>query len=143
MDFEGRGTFMTNYPWLDHYLLSKPGAERDFKPEWQWERYLIRGKMFAAICTPGPQYTLHAGRTMAILKCSPLLAEGFRAQYADVVPGFYSDKRNWNSVYLDGSLPDEVLRDLCDLSYRLVVSKLPKQVQAELTAEAPEKTSRF
>ena len=32
---------MTNYPWLDGYLLSKPSAERDFKVEWQWERYLV------------------------------------------------------------------------------------------------------
>ena len=53
MDFEGRIFFMTNYPWLDGYLLSKPGAEQDFKVEWQWERYLVRGKMFAAVCTPG------------------------------------------------------------------------------------------
>ena len=70
---------MTNYPWLDGYLLSKPGAERDFKVEWQWERYLVRGKMFAAVCTPGPEHKPHAGQTMVILKCDPRLAEAFRA----------------------------------------------------------------
>lgn len=123
---------MTNYPWLDGYLLSKAGAERDYKLEWQWERYLVAGKMFAATCTPGPEHQAHAGRSMVILKCDPLLAEAFRGEYPDVVPGFYSSKRNWNSVYLDGAVPEEVLRDMCDMSYSLVVAKLAKKIQAEL-----------
>lgn len=123
---------MTNYPWLDGYLLSKPGAERDFKVEWQWERYLVRGKMFAAVCTPGPEHKPHAGQTMVNLKCDPRLAEAFRAEYPDVVPGFYSDKRNWNSVYLDGTVPETLLQDMCDMSYSLVVAKLPKKVRETL-----------
>lgn len=123
---------MTNYPWLDEYLLSKPGAVRDFKVEWQWERYLVREKMFAAVCTPDPKYAEHAGRTMVILKCDPLLAEAFRAEYPDVVPGFYSDKRTWNTVYLDGAVPEQVLKDMCDMSYQLVTDKLTKKVQREL-----------
>lgn len=49
------------------------------------------------------------------------------------MPGFYSDKRTWNSVYLDGAVPEQVLRDLCDMSYQLVAAKLPKYVQRELT----------
>ena len=125
---------MTNYPWLDGYLLSKPGAERDFKVEWQWERYLVRGKMFAAVCTPGPEHKPHAGRTMVILKCDPRLAEAYRETYPDVVPGFYSDKRTWNSVYLDGAVPDAVLKQMCDHSYELVFAKLTKARQRELLA---------
>ena len=120
------------YQWLDSYLLQKPGAERDFKIEWQWHRYLVRGKMFAAVCTPGREHPLHRGRTMVILKCAPLLAELFRQKYPDVVPGFYCDKRHWNSVYLDGEVPDDVLRQMCDMSYLLVLKKLPKKVQREI-----------
>ena len=37
------------YDWLDEYLLSLPGAEKDYKPEWAWFRYQIRGKLFAAV----------------------------------------------------------------------------------------------
>ena len=37
------------YEWLDGYLLSFPGAEKDYKPEWGWFRYMVRGKLFAAI----------------------------------------------------------------------------------------------
>ena len=50
---------------------------------------------------------------MVILKCDHRLAEAFRAEYPDVVPGFYSDKRNWNSVYLDGTVPETLLQDIC------------------------------
>ena len=66
---------MNRYEWLDAYLLSKPGAEKDYKIEWQWHRYLIRGKMFAAICQPDIKYKEHNGREMVLLKCDPILAE--------------------------------------------------------------------
>ena len=49
-----------------------------------------------------------------------------------MVPGFYSDKRNWNSVYLDGTVPETLLQDMCDMSYSLVVAKLPKKVRETL-----------
>ncbi len=123
------------YGWLSEYLLEKPGAEHDFKIEWQWDRYLVSGKMFAATCTPDPKYANHNGRVMLILKCDPLLAELFRKEYPDVVPGFYCDKRNWNSIYLDGNVPDSILKDMCDMSYKLVFAKLPKSVQREITPE--------
>ncbi len=123
---------MNRYPWLVDYLLSKPGAEHDYKLEWQWDRWLVRGKQFAAICTPGPEYKAYAGRTMVLLKCDPRKAELYRAEFPDVVPGFYSDKRTWNTVYLDGSVPEEVLRSMCDESYALVTAKLTKTVQREL-----------
>ena len=42
------------YDWLDTYLLSLPGAEKDYKLEWGWTRYQVRGKLFAAVCAPGP-----------------------------------------------------------------------------------------
>lgn len=126
---------MNRYEWLDGYLLEKAGAERDFKVEWGWHRYLVRDKMFAAVCMPDPKYKPHDGREMVILKCEPPLAELFRAQYPDVVPGFYCDKANWNSVYLDGIVPDEILKDMCDRSYQLVFSKLTKKVQREIKGE--------
>ena len=60
---------MNRYSWLEGYLLSMPGAVTDYKLEWQWQRYLVGGRMFAAVCTPGPEHAAHAGRTMVILKC--------------------------------------------------------------------------
>ena len=78
---------MNLYPWLEDYLMAKPGAEQDFKLEWQWQRYMVRGKLFAAVCTPGPEHRPHAGRTMVILKCDPRLAEAFRAEFAKELDG--------------------------------------------------------
>lgn len=124
---------MNKYEWLDGYLLSKAGAQKDYKMEWEWFRYMIRGKMFAAVCTPDPKYKPHDGRTMVILKCEPQLASIFRAQYPDVVPGFYCNKENWNSVYLDGDVPDGTLKAMCDMAYTLVLGKLPKKIQKEIT----------
>ena len=52
-----------------------------------------------------------------------------------VLPGYYSDGRTWVSVDLDSDLPEELALDLCDMSYDLVFSKLPKRVQRELASE--------
>ena len=124
------------YDWLDGYLRSMPGAEHDYKLEWQWDRYMVRGKLFAAICTPGPEYKPpYSGRTLINLKCDPRLSAGFRESYPEILPGFYMDKRTWIAVPLDGGIPEAVLRDLCDLSYKLVVEKLPKYVQKQLEEE--------
>ena len=124
------------YDWLDGYLRSMPGAEHDYKLEWQWDRYMVRGKLFAAICTPGPEYKPpYSGRTLINLKCDPRLSAGFRELYPEILPGFYMDKRTWIAVPLDGGIPEAVLRELCDLSYKLVVEKLPKYVQKQLEEE--------
>ena len=121
--------------WLHDYLLSFPGAEHDYKLEWQWDRYMIRGKMFAALCCPGPEHRIFGGHELVTLKCDPGLAELFRAEYPEVLPGFYTDKKNWNSILLDGEMPEDVLREMGGMSYRLVVEKLPKKVQRELETE--------
>ena len=120
------------YEWLDEYLLSLPGVDRDYKPEWAWFRYMIRGKLFAAVCTPGPEHKTYGGHDLINLKCDPAEAELLRAQYPEILPGFYCDKRHWIACLLDGELPDEVLRALCAKSHRLVLEKLPKYIQREI-----------
>ena len=125
------------YEWLEEYLMKRPGAEHDYKLEWNWDRYMVRGKLFAAVI-PAPENMkneIYNGHPLINLKCDPRLAEGFREQYPDILPGFYCDKRCWVAVRLDGQVPDEVLMSLCDMSYGLIVGKLPKYVQRELAAE--------
>ncbi|WP_298031909.1 MmcQ/YjbR family DNA-binding protein [uncultured Dysosmobacter sp.] len=120
------------YEWLDGYLLSLPGAEKDYKPEWAWFRYMIRGKLFAAVCSPEAKYRTYGGHDLVNLKCEPSRAELLRAEYPEILQGFYCDKRTWIACLLDGELPGEVLRDLCAESHRLVLEKLPKYVQREI-----------
>ena len=52
-----------------------------------------------------------------------------------MLPGYYSDGRTWVSVDLDSDLPEDLVLDLCDMSYDLVFSKLPKRVQREISGE--------
>ena len=120
------------YEWLDEYLLKMKHARKDYKAEWDWHRYLIDDKMFAAVCTPDQKHREYGGHTLVSLKCEPEAGEILRMSYKDIHPGFYMDKRNWISVFLDGSVPEEVLRTMCDNSYSLVFSKLTKKRQREI-----------
>ena len=123
------------YDWLDEYLLSLPGAEKDYKPEWQWFRYTIRDKLFAAVCSPGPEHKIYGGHELVNLKCRPDRTELLRMAHPEILPGFYTDKRNWIACLLDGELPEETLRELCGESHRLVLEKLPKYVQREILGD--------
>ena len=120
------------YPWADEYLLSLPGAAKDFKVEWGWTRYQVGGKLFAAVCAPGAEHKLFGGHKLLSLKCDPALSELLRGEYADIFPGFYMDKRCCISVLLDGEVPDDLLRDLCRKSHALVFEKLTKKAQREI-----------
>lgn len=71
------------YDWLDSYLMHKPGVTKDWKLEWNWIRYQIGGKLFAAIC-------------------------------------------------LDSQVTDELLKEMPDESYNLVLGSFNKQKQAEI-----------
>lgn len=121
-----------NYPWLYDELASKPGAEKDFKEEWQWTRYQVGGKLFAAVCRDEQGHD-----SIVTLKLEPAEGAFLREQYEDIFPGYYMNKEHWNSVKLDGSVPDGLLREMAEKSYRLVLSGLSKKKQREiLGAEA-------
>ena len=118
------------YLWIDEYLLGKPGVTKDLKKEWNWIRYMIGGKLFAAICldrNDKPYYMT--------LKLEPLEGDFLRQQYADIIPGYYCNKVHWNSINPDGSVPDDLLRDLLDKSYQLVLGGFSRKKQQEILAE--------
>lgn len=123
---------MNQYEWLDDYLSKKTGVTKDFKVEWGWNRYMVGGKMFAARCCPDIKYKDCGGREIITLKCDPLLLEVLIKEHEEIIPGFYMDKRNWISVFLDGALDEQLLHDLCDQSYKLVFNKLTKKLQNEI-----------
>ena len=119
------------YEWLDAYLMKKAGVTRDLQKDWNWMRYQIGGKMFAAVCMDGD------GRPYYItLKLEPLEGDFLRKQYEDIIPGYYMNKTHWNSVKADGNVPDDLLKDLLDKSYRLVLGSLSKKKQREILETA-------
>lgn len=116
------------YEWIDEYLLSKKGVTKDFKEEWNWIRYLIGGKMFAAVCLDDksnqPYYIT--------LKAEPMEGEFLRRQYPDIIPGYYMNKVHWNSINPDGAVPNELMKEMLDKSYSLVLHGLTKKLQKEI-----------
>lgn len=118
------------YPWLDEYLLSKPGVTKDLQPEWNWIRYKIGDKMFAAVLLNENNKPYYIN-----VKLDPLEGEALRNQYAGVIPGYYSNKRHWNSILPDGDVPDGLLRFMLDESYRLVLQGFSRKKQREITGQ--------
>ena len=118
------------YAWIDKYLLDKTGVTKDLQADWNWIRYQIGGKMFAAVCLDDatkPYYIT--------LKLEPSEGDFLRTQYPDIVPGYYMNKMHWNSVKPDGNVPDDLLKDLLDKSYELVLHTFSKKKQQELLSD--------
>lgn len=115
------------YTWIDDYLLRKKGVTKDFKEEWNWIRYKIGEKMFAAVCLGENQEPYYI-----TLKLEPLEGDFLRNQYEDIIPGYYMNKTHWNSIKPDGAVPDELLKDLLDKSYQLVLDSFSRKKQQEI-----------
>src|SRR4051812_2710875 len=104
---------------LREQCLSYPGAEETFPFGSETSVFKVGGKVFALS-------QLGADSLRVSLKCEPELAEALRGANSAVLPGYHLNKRHWNTVIIDGSLPDEMIRDMIEDSYDLVVSKLPR-----------------
>ena len=115
------------YTWLDEYLMAKRGVTQDLQPEWNWIRYHIGGKMFAAVLLDDANKPYYIN-----LKLDPVEGSLLRQQFPDIIPGYYSNKQHWNSVLPDGDVPDELLRRLLDRSYALVLRGFSRAKQREL-----------
>jgi predicted DNA-binding protein (MmcQ/YjbR family) len=87
--------------------------------------FKVGGRMFAIVALDGDPGSVN-------LKCEPGLAAALRARYPAVRPGYHQDKRHWNTVELDGSVPDDEWRDMIDQSYELIVDRLPRAARARL-----------
>jgi predicted DNA-binding protein (MmcQ/YjbR family) len=89
---------------------------------------MIRGKMFAMKGGDGK------GRPIISLKLEPPHGEILRGEYPDIFPGYYMNKLHWNSVHLEGDVPDDVLRAMIDESHSLILSSFSRKAQAEIMA---------
>ena len=120
------------YEWIEEYLMKKAGVTKDFQEQWNWIRFHVGEKLFAAICrdaeTNNPVYIT--------LKLEPVEGEFYRKEYEDIIPGYYMNKVHWNSVKADGNVPDDVVKDLLDSAYLVVFNSLSKKKQREILEEA-------
>jgi predicted DNA-binding protein (MmcQ/YjbR family) len=110
---------------LREHCLSFAGAEETFPFGAEVSVFKVGGKMFALS-------QLDQSPLRVSLKCEPVLAEQLRATYPEVIPGYHLNKRHWNTVTIDGSLSDRMVKDMIEDSYDLVVSSLSRARQVAL-----------
>jgi predicted DNA-binding protein (MmcQ/YjbR family) len=106
---------------------AKPGAAEDYPFGDEVAVFKVAGRMFALV-------SLGPAPGSVSLKCDPDLAAALRTRYAAITPGYHLNKRHWNTVALDGSVPDEELLELIDHSYELVVARLTRAQRDELSS---------
>jgi predicted DNA-binding protein (MmcQ/YjbR family) len=106
--------------------LSFNAAVEDFPFTPDTSVFKVLGKMFALTSLDARPLTVN-------LKCDPEDAIRLRAEHPDViVPGWHMNKRHWNTVTVDGRLPDRLVRELVEDSYDLVVAGLPRAERLRL-----------
>lgn len=104
---------------------AKPGAVEDYPFGETVAVFKVSGKMFALV-------SLSDAPGSVSLKCDPELAVVLRSRHAAVQAGYHLDKRHWNTVTLDGSMPADEVAEMIDHSYQLVVARLPKAERERL-----------
>jgi len=108
-----------DYNATKQYLLSKPSAVEDYPFGADVMVPKIKGKMFATL-------SVNKGEAQMNLKCDPDHAFELRDIFPSVIEGYHMNKRHWNTVILDGSIPKGEIERMIDHSYTLVVKKLNK-----------------
>ncbi len=110
---------------LEQTLLSKNRAKKEFPFGDDVMVFKVINKMFALI--PLDDDTLKIN-----LKCDPQDALAYRDIYKCVNPGYHMNKKHWNTITLDGTMSDDILIEMINDSYDLVVDKLTKKEKAQL-----------
>jgi len=109
---------------LRDYCLSRQKAVEDFPFGNDVAVYKVMGKMFALIPVNAP--------LQISLKCDPVWAEVLRQTYKAVTPGYHLNKRHWNTVLFDDTIPDEEVLEMVDHAYEQVVKGLTKKDREKL-----------
>lgn len=104
---------------LRAYCLAKKATDESLPFDNDTLVFKVGGKMFAL-------YSLKSMNRLT-LKCDPDRALELRAEWEEVQPGYHMHKKHWNTVHLDGRLHADMVRDMIDDSYNLIVKSLKKK----------------
>ena len=107
------------------YCLVVKGAEECMPFDNQTLVYKVMGKMFTYVSLQPKD-----GRFCANMKCAPEKSIELMEQYRDIFFGYYSDKKYWITVHLEGDVPNALIQELIRHSVEQVIQKLPKSKQA-------------
>lgn len=107
------------------YLLAKPESWLDYPFKLDVQVFKIDKKMFATLSERDGVFEMN-------LKCDPDDALALRDIFPSIKPGYHMNKKHWNTVILDGSVPDTEVERMIDHSYTLVVKSLPRSIRKNL-----------
>ncbi len=102
---------------IREYCVQKPGTEESFPFGPGALVFKVDGKMYLLLSIDA-----HPPRFNA--KCDPEKAEELREAYSCVIPGYHMNKKHWNTVIVDGTVPNKLLQEWIDDSYNLVRKKV-------------------
>ncbi len=113
--------------WIHDYCMQKPGVTEEFKDAWNSQLYKLGGKIFV----------MHGeykdGRPLLTVKLEPAFSELLRQQYeGSIIPGYYTNKTHWSSLFLDTDVPDDTVKSMLDNAYQTTFSGLTKKLQAQI-----------
>lgn len=114
---------------LRDYLLAKPHTTEGLPFGPTALVFKVGGKMFGLISLDTEDLRIN-------LKCDPERAIDLRERYEAIRPGYHMSKVHWNTLYIDeGDLREDLVRELVDHSYDIVVAKFTKKLKKELGFE--------
>jgi predicted DNA-binding protein (MmcQ/YjbR family) len=116
-----------NIDTLRSFCLAKAGCDEGFPFDDQTLVFKVGGKIYCLASLDSIPLQIN-------LKCDPERAVELREQYDAIVPGYHMNKKHWNTVILDGSLPAPLVRELIDHSYQLVVRSLSAAARSGLSS---------
>jgi len=108
-----------------HHCISKKGVTEEFPFDNQTLAFKVGSKIFTL--------TNVELFTSINLKCDPEEAMALREKYAGVLPGYHMNKKHWNTIVVDGSIPDKLIFGWIDDSYQLVINSLSKKQQSNIS----------
>jgi len=119
------------------YLLSKPETSLYYPFGDDVQVFRVKNKMFATIAHGSTAKSAKVDDNAKAhfwmnLKCDPNEAAMLRDIFPSIIPGYHMNKSSWNSVILDGSIPQGEIERMMDNSYMLVVNKMTKKDQASI-----------
>lgn len=106
------------------YCIRKHGVTESFPFDAKTLVFKVGGKMFVLVDVDEFE-SFNA-------KNDPLVNIELRERYSGVLPGYHMNKQHWNTVKLDGSVPEKVILELIDISYKMIYSSLPKKIQESI-----------
>lgn len=115
-----------NITFFREYCLTKPGTTEDTPFDENTLCFKVGGKIFAIIDIEFFE--------SVNLKCDPERAVELREQFDGIIPGYHMNKKHWNTVSFDGSVPDKLILELVDHSYDLIFNSLPKNTKDSIIA---------